>query len=204
MPANPVSDDDVLDKFPGPFNAVTLQRGRAYAAEGRVRIKRVERAPGEIRVEAEVQGTRKRPYEVDLWLEVDKGGAAVDVDNVCMCPMQENCKHVVAVLVTFGQTTDIGSLAGHVDARPRQEAEYPEPSAATLEWLGSLDEPATPKLSARTSQGRVVYLLRPGGPPSPRNPSSPSAWPRRRSGAPARGRATRDVLLPPRWARSVQ
>ena len=166
MAPNPVSDNDVLARFPGPFNAATLQRGRAYAAEGRVRIMRVERSPGEIHVEAEVQGTRKRPYEVDLWLEVDQGGAIIDIDNVCMCPIQENCKHVVAVLLTLGRTTDISGLAGHLNAPLPQEAEYPEPSAATLDWLGSLDEPATPKAPARTGQGRVVYLLRPGSPPS--------------------------------------
>ena len=125
MAPNPVSDNDVLARFPGPFNAATLQRGRAYAAEGRVRIMRVERSPGEIHVEAEVQGTRKRPYEVDLWLEVDQGGAIIDIDNVCMCPMQENCKHVVAVLLTLGRTTDISGLAGHLNAPLPQEAEYP-------------------------------------------------------------------------------
>jgi superfamily II DNA or RNA helicase len=166
MATNPNLDTDVLGKFAGQFDGGTLQRGRAYAVDRRVRMKRVERAPGEIHVEAQVQGTRKHPYEVDLWLEVDKGGAIVDIDNVCMCPMQENCKHVVAVLLTLGQTTDIGSLVGHGNAPPRHEAEYPEPSAATLDWLGSLNEQVTQNPPARSSQSRVVYLLRPGSPSS--------------------------------------
>ena len=129
-------------------------------------MKRVARAPGEIHVEAEVQGAQTRPYEVDLWLEVDQGGTIVDVDSVCMCPLQENCEHVAAVLLTLGQTTDIGSFAGLGDAPQRNDGDYPEPSAATLDWLGSLDEPATTKPSARGPQPRVVYLLRPGTPPS--------------------------------------
>ncbi len=129
-------------------------------------MKKVERAPGEVHVEAVVQGTRPRPYEVDLWLEVDQGGAIVDVDSVCMCPMQENCKHVVSVLLTLAQTTDIGNFAGHADTPRRHDGDYPEPSAATLDWLGSLDEPEATRLPAKVSQSRVVYLLRPGSPPS--------------------------------------
>ena len=93
MPANSFLNSDTLAEFAGRFDGATLQRGRAYAGEGRVRVRHVERATGEIHVEAEVQGTRKHPYEVDLWLELDPGGAIVDVDNSCMCPMRENCKH---------------------------------------------------------------------------------------------------------------
>jgi superfamily II DNA or RNA helicase len=166
MTANFFPTTDVLGKFAGQFDGGTLQRGRAYAIERRVRMKRVERAPGEIHVEAQVQGTQAHPYEVDLWLEVDKAGAIVDVDSVCMCPVQENCKHVVAVLLTLEQTTDIGNFAGQGDAPRQQDGEYPEPSAATLDWLGSLAEPAPPKPAARNAQARVVYLLRPGSPAS--------------------------------------
>ncbi|OHC67378.1 MAG: hypothetical protein A2045_01590 [Rhodocyclales bacterium GWA2_65_20] len=166
MAANSFPDTNILGKFAAQFNGGTLQRGSAYAAERRVRVKRVAQAPGEVHVEAEVQGTRKRPYEVDVWLEVDKSGAIIDVDSVCMCPMQENCKHVVAVLLTLAQTTDIGNFAGLTDAPKRHDGDYPEPSAATLDWLGSLDEPAATRPPAKVSQPRVVYLLRPGNPPS--------------------------------------
>ena len=128
MAANPLSSYDVLGKFPAQFDGATRQRGRDYAAQGRVRVKRVERAPGEIHVEAEVQGTRKHPYEVDLWLEVDRAGGIVDVDNVCMCPMQENCKHVVAVMLSLGGIADVGAIAGHP---PQDEQNYPQPSLAS-------------------------------------------------------------------------
>ncbi|OHC66240.1 MAG: hypothetical protein A3H93_15220 [Rhodocyclales bacterium RIFCSPLOWO2_02_FULL_63_24] len=166
MFSKPVSADclqgDLLDRF----DAGTLQRGRAYAAEGRVRIKRVERAPGEVHVEAAVQGTRKQAYEVDLWLEVDRQGATIDVDNSCMCPMRENCKHVVATLLTLGQSADFGELSGPGGVASGQSAEFPEPSAETLHWLGSLDQPEMPRSPALRSQPRVVYLLQPGVAPS--------------------------------------
>ena len=166
MAANPLSNNDLPGEFPGTYSPATMQRGRAYAAQGRVRVKRVERAPGEIHVEAEVQGTRKRPYEVDLWLEVDAAGVIIDVDNSCMCPMRDNCKHVVAVLLSLGEMTGIRGFAGQENTSPPQEGEYPEPSAATIDWLGSLDEPATRKPPVRSSRASVVYLLRPGSPSS--------------------------------------
>ncbi len=165
MAANPFSSYDVLADFPVQFDGGTQQRGRAYAAQGRVRVKRVERAPGEIHVEAEVQGTREHPYEVDLWLEVDQAGAIVEVDNVCMCPVQENCKHVVAVMLSLGEVAGIGGAAGHANV-PQDGQVYPEPSVATLDWLGSLDQPATQEPPATKVRARLVYLLRPGSPPS--------------------------------------
>ncbi len=165
MATNLISDSDVPSGLSGRVDPGTLQRGRAYAAQGRVRIRRVERAPGEIHVEAEVQGTRKQPYEVDLWLEADAGGAIVDVDNSCMCPMRENCKHVVAVLLALEQSTDMGGFSRPQGAPGRHEGDYPEPSAATLDWLGSLDVHASPA-AAKASQARVVYLLQPGNPAS--------------------------------------
>lgn len=144
MPANFLSSKDFPGRFPDRFDLSALLRGRAYAAEGRARVKHIERAPGEIHVEAAVQGARKRPYEVDLWLEVDQAGAIVDVDNVCMCPMQENCKHVVAAMLSLGEITGIGAIAG-AEPAPNDERNYPQPSLATLDWLSSLDQPATQK-----------------------------------------------------------
>jgi superfamily II DNA or RNA helicase len=105
------------------------------------------------------------PYEVDLWLELNPEGNIVDVDNSCMCPQRENCKHVVAVLLSLGQTADIGDFVGTGHAS-RQDGEFPEPSAATLEWLGSLDPQAAWKAPEKSAQARVVYLLQPGSPPS--------------------------------------
>ena len=165
MAAKPASNTDVEGQRASQFNEATLQRGRAYAAEKRVRLVRVERAPGEIHVDALVQGTRERPYEVDLWLELDAHGATVEIDSSCMCPMRENCKHVVAVLLSLDQEVDIAGFVGS-DKPPGQGAEFPEPCVATLEWLGSLDEPKAPVMPERSSQARVVYLMQAGNPPS--------------------------------------
>ena len=164
MAVLPQFDSDALGSLAGRFDGPTLLRGRAYAGEGRVRMTRVDRAPGEIHVEAEVQGTHVRPYEVDLWLEVDAGGIIVDVDNSCMCPMRENCKHVVAVMLSLEQAEGVeGRDQPGQDSR--HQGVFPEPSAATLAWLGSLEQPKQ-KQPAGSPQARVVYLLQPGNPPS--------------------------------------
>jgi len=165
MAANPLSNSDALAGLSGRFGEDVLQRGRMLAAQGRVRIKRVTRAPGEIHVEADVDGG-EQTSEVDVWLELAAGGDALDADNSCMCPLRENCEHVVAVLSVLQQANDIGSLGGGEPGSRWDEGDYPEPSAATLEWLGSLSAGAAPAGRGRTSLSRVVYLLQPGNPAS--------------------------------------
>jgi superfamily II DNA or RNA helicase len=166
MSAIPSFQSEIPAGFEGQFDAQTLERGRTYAAEGRVRIVRVARAPGEVHVEAEVQGSRARPYEVDLWLEVDAAGDIVEVDNVCMCPVKENCKHVVAVLLSVGQGADLAAVTGQPGADPALGSDFPEPGAATLNWIASLDLPEIRLRPDSRPQSRVVYLLQPGNPPS--------------------------------------
>jgi len=166
MYSKSVSADVLPDEAFDHFDDGTMQRGRAYAAEGRVHVKRVTQAPGEIHVEAEVQGTRRQPYEVDLWLETDPGGAIIDVDSSCMCPVQENCKHVVATLLSLGGSIGSGARLGQDAATAGREGDFPEPSPATLDWLGALDQPEMPAPAVLRSKPRVVYLLQPGTAPS--------------------------------------
>ena len=85
-----------------------------------------------------MQGTRARPYEVDLWLEVDAAGDIVEVDNVCMCPVKENCKHVVATLLSLGQGADLATLAAGYGAVPPQGGDFPEPGVAVLNWIAAV------------------------------------------------------------------
>ena len=160
MTPQPTSASKFLDVAAGQFNDESLQRGRTYAEDGRVRITSVAQAPGEIHVEAKVQGKRKAPYEVDLWLELDLAGKVVEIDSVCMCPVEADCKHVAAVLVTLDSVPDIRTLA-HPEAPPRQ-GDFPEPSAATIEWLGELEAQVLEKPPGRDFAVRVIYLLRPG------------------------------------------
>ena len=166
MPAKPFSATDLPGGFPARFDAGTLQRGRAYAAQERVRLRRIERAPGQIHVEAEVQGGRRTPYEVDLWLEVTPDGEVVDIDNVCMCPMRQDCKHVVAALNVLGKAADITPAAAAGSAVAWHDGEFPQAGAAAREWLASLDRVFSSPVSEPVARARVVYLLQPGTPPT--------------------------------------
>ena len=59
---------DYLAELDNEYGSATVQRGLAYATEGRVSLLSVEQDPLEIHVEASVQGSIQPPYQVDLWL----------------------------------------------------------------------------------------------------------------------------------------
>ena len=147
------------------FSAVTLQRGGRYAAEGRVHIKAVTEAPGQLHVTAEVQGTQTEPYAVDLWLGVDPRGEVDLVDGVCMCPVEEDCKHIVAVLMTLEKSGEI-ERGRRSSLAPRAAESFPAPSPATLDWLGELMAGSAPSPTAAESGVRVLYMLHLGDSPS--------------------------------------
>ena len=165
MPRKHESADRLLDLAGGHFSALTLQRGRKYAAEGRVRITSLNERGDEIHVAAEVQGTQEQPYEVELWLGVDRRGQITDVDGVCMCPVEEDCKHIVAVLLNLEQARAAQTLV-RTETVSGATTDFPQPSAATLEWLGDLAARASPLPATEAAAVRVIYLLRPGEPAS--------------------------------------
>lgn len=82
------------------FDPQTMERGEAYAAEGRVGDPEV-RAVGDttLRAAADVSGTRSVPYRVVLILETKD--EAPRVMNTCTCPVRLNCKHGVALGLTL-------------------------------------------------------------------------------------------------------
>ena len=76
------------------FDSGTFARGQAYAREGRVlAVRRV----GDGRIEGTVRGSGGKIYRQSILLGVEGQGAVFDGD--CSCPMDYNCKHVVAVLL---------------------------------------------------------------------------------------------------------
>jgi superfamily II DNA or RNA helicase len=116
-------DDDVLADL---YDQGALLRGWSYAAEDRVRL--VESAPGIVR--SVCRGSGQATYLVRLRWHDAAGGIYLDDD--CSCPLEGQCKHCVATLIT---------------AR-RQAAEL-EASGASSGASG-----ATPQLPAFTSDWR--------------------------------------------------
>jgi superfamily II DNA or RNA helicase len=164
MPRTSASASRLLDIAGGNFSAVTLQRGRNYAAEARVTIKSVREQPGEVHVEALVQGTLAEPYGVALWLNRDRQGEISDIEGVCMCPVEEDCKHVVAVLLTLDKLGSIPQRADRI--MPPADADFTVPGTAAREWLSELGARVAPPVPDREAAVRVVYVLHPGDPPN--------------------------------------
>ncbi|UGY13854.1 DEAD/DEAH box helicase [Bradyrhizobium septentrionale] len=79
----------------GFFSRSAVDKAVVYRAQGRV--SGVEISEDLTRVQAQVRGTERKPYRVDIVLEFD-GDRLVDVDGDCSCPMAVNCKHVAATL----------------------------------------------------------------------------------------------------------
>ena len=75
------------------FDSGTFARGQAYAREGRVR----KFAWTKKGCEGEVAGSGRSVYRQSVRLTRD--GAHLDIAGSCSCPMDYNCKHVVAVLI---------------------------------------------------------------------------------------------------------
>ena len=83
------------------FSATTWQRGQAYAKSGAVLWSDILIEPdaldSDFQICAETEGSQSEPYEQDirLWRQ---GKGRWKVRGDCTCPMETNCKHVVAVL----------------------------------------------------------------------------------------------------------
>jgi len=149
----------------GHFSALTLERGRRYADDHRVNIRRLDKGAVETRIVADVQGTQDDPYEVELWMELEADGKVASVDGACGCPVEEDCKHIVAVLLTLERSGELArtEVAG---AEEGIATELPPPSAAAEEWLGELAAQVRSSTRADDGLARVIYLLHPGDPPS--------------------------------------
>lgn len=114
------------------FDPQTIERGEAYAAQGRVGEPRVtEVGSSALRAAAEVRGTIPAPYRVTLHLDSRNG--VVRATSSCNCPVHNNCKHGAALGLVLA-----GSRAGATPMGPSWETEL-----RTL--LGQLAEDSKPE-----------------------------------------------------------
>src|SRR5699024_667749 len=114
------------------------RRGVRYADDGRVRAIRIaDRA-----VQAEVVGSRLWPYQV-LLEPVDPIG------GVCTCPVEQDCKHVVALAVELARMAraehDWEHRLAQVLPEPDRE---PTPLGLQLELVEGFD-PEHPRVTFR-------------------------------------------------------
>jgi hypothetical protein len=82
--------EDIRRSIPGDY----VNRGREYLMQGRV--SRFGH-PDSNHYQALVQGSRAKPYDVDV--RMVHGRTGKQIYGLCSCPMRVNCKHVAAVLL---------------------------------------------------------------------------------------------------------
>ena len=103
------------------FKEQSLERGRRYAKENRVRIVQI----GDSMINASCQGSGENTYRQTIHLRESAKGTLLLVDATCTCPVRTNCKHTAAVLLKIEETLNYPAAA--------QDAELLEKLQAVLD-----------------------------------------------------------------------
>lgn len=78
------------------FPASIWWRGRRYAEAGRVRLVETREHDDGWLLRAEVRGSRRAAYRVDVWIGI--APRRLELDSQCTCPVGRQCKHAAASL----------------------------------------------------------------------------------------------------------
>ncbi|MDN3568297.1 DEAD/DEAH box helicase [Paeniroseomonas aquatica] len=159
----PVEDAEILRAM----SSNALVAGHRYVSQGRVR--RLSWAEDGRRIEAETQGTQRRPYGQTITLRPDTQGQ-VGFTGLCTCPVGLNCKHVAAVLVASRrrQAAATGAATAPDASGPAKPPDPSPPAAApaalsydVMAWLDSLNDTKDAALEAYpdTIRQRLLYVL---------------------------------------------
>jgi superfamily II DNA or RNA helicase len=156
--ADDVPSDADLARFI-PANAIAA--GRAYAQAGRVL--RLTVSDDGTRIEADTQGSRRKPYSETIALRRDAQGQ-LRVIGLCTCAVHTNCKHVAAVLfVARGRhkLAPAPAIATPIAATPTAAT----PTAATPIAATPAPVKSAPVKSALDPVVRLVHQQPPPPPP---------------------------------------
>lgn len=163
MPNAAVSLKHVLDEgFHRYFDDVTFARGRAYARENRAELQHIVLREEGLRLIGRVHGSGGRVYHTEVWLDPTEHDHLFPTDSSCTCPVGFDCKHAVALLLTFAESIEIEEP--HIDesSAPADAGPGQAPSERIRNWLDLLETPPDPMPEAANREYRLVYLLHPG------------------------------------------
>ncbi|WP_053122078.1 DEAD/DEAH box helicase [Pseudomonas sp. P1.31] len=121
---NPPLSKPLAPSWVSRFKEQSLERGRRYALENRVRIAQV----GDATITASCEGSGGNVYRQTIHLRESAKGTLLLVDAGCTCPVRNNCKHCAAVLLKVQETLDYPAAA--------KDAELLEKLQAVLENRG--------------------------------------------------------------------
>ncbi len=151
------------------FEPQTLQRGQRLHAE-RLVVDIDKNADGNVIV-GRVRGSAPRPYT--QFINIRHSGAGIAINGVCSCPVQNNCKHVVAVLIeALHQTAENGHggavaelVAAPIAPPPVPVRQLPPALSGWLSQIGPLDaqlaeaRPADANAYPSSIRERLLYVL---------------------------------------------
>ncbi len=162
------------------FESGTLAKGTVYERQHRVVQCTVKGGTAEDWIVfAEVLGSRREPYEVNVHL-FDDSLEELGITSLCSCPERVRCKHAAAALLHVAEQPGNWARTGLAGFGPYQDLLFPDftppPSAPQpeinprlkhwLEQLGAatLASEATPGHAEETEPEKsLLYLLRPEG-----------------------------------------
>ncbi len=141
-------------------NDITLQcgetyffRGRKYFVEKRViKVTLAEEGTTTSHITGVVNGKRPNIYRQDIDLIATARGG-VKIDGTCTCPVNHNCKHVVAVCLAFiaQRQSDPSSL------------EPKDSMSPYLNWLKEFEQAGQPSATTKPKNEEwIAYLVKPG------------------------------------------
>ncbi|MDB5919616.1 MAG: helicase [Massilia sp.] len=117
------------------FDSGTYGRGQGYARSGKVR--KLVVSDDATRIESKVSGSGGHLYRQSIDVRNDRKGVRFEGD--CSCPMEYNCKHVVAALLSYLEQAPAAGHAGGAAGRPAGDAIPGLPHAVSA-WLAQLHE----------------------------------------------------------------
>jgi len=163
---------------PGAFS-----RGSRYFRDQRASLKRAESlASGDTLLIGECQGSQFMPYEQRV--EILDGRGEPELSGFCTCPVGYNCKHVVALVLTW----------------QAQAARHGSPRDRVTEWLAEL-EPDPGSESNGSSPEALLYLLSPASAKSDEFKVEFVVARRKQDGEWGKGRTTQLSTLTHPWQR---
>ncbi|WP_347354442.1 DEAD/DEAH box helicase [Intrasporangium sp.] len=158
------------DHLHASFDPTTLDRGRSYHRQGRVR--QVMAGRGGTLVMARVRGSGPQLYTTTVRLEWPDDPAAIaetggiEWSSSCTCPVSADCKHVVATVLAARETLLERPHARGGGRAPNGRRPTGAPARPSA-WEGLLRPVVEPRDSVGTSQGTPLALLFQVGPAKP-------------------------------------
>jgi superfamily II DNA or RNA helicase len=141
----------------------TYARGLDLLTRKQVLSSRVQTLDdGTTQVNATVQGSLDEAYSQDI--VIDDTGKKLSVRGFCTCPVDYNCKHVVAAVLKVAKDADIAQALDALKLPTAQALSTEQAQSAASLWLTQLQGaavavPAQVAPVRNTTQDSVVYTL---------------------------------------------